>query len=51
MKTTYAPKFPELKFLPRYYRDYGFSPLHRYEMLIAMRNAKVSIGAKLNYGS
>jgi hypothetical protein len=44
MKTTYAPKFPDIKNA----YDSAFSgPLVDYHKLIAMRNAKVS---KLNYG-
>lgn len=49
MKTTYAPKFPDIK------SDFELflvktAPLLNYERLIRERNLKVSIGDKLNYG-
>lgn len=48
--TTYAPKFPSIKVdLFAFMTAQG--PILNYERLIRMRNAKVSIGARLNYGS
>lgn len=49
MKTTYAPKFPDVK------SDFELflvktAPLLNYERLIRERNLKVSIGDKLDYG-
>ncbi len=47
--TKYSPKFPSLKMdLFVFMMDNG--PLLNYERLVRMRNAKVSVGAKLNYG-
>lgn len=49
MNTTYAPKFPEIPEI-KLFGQGDIGPLKTYYYLIAMRNAKVSIGAKLNYG-
>jgi hypothetical protein len=47
---TYAPKFPETDLnKDKAIQNHG-NPLGNYYYLIALRNAKVSIGAKLNYG-
>lgn len=49
MKTTYAPKFPNVDDPSNMAASNPRGPLAYYYYLIAMRNAKVSIGAKLNY--
>jgi hypothetical protein len=45
--TTYAPKFPD------HTKPFTapFGPIAEYERIVLLRNLKVSIGAKLNYGS
>jgi len=44
------PKFPEPPELISPILNMSSGPLRTYYYLIAMRNAKVSIGDKLNYG-
>jgi len=46
--TTYAPKFPEVP--TSFDNTKSSGPLSDYKTLIVLRNLKVSIGAKLNYG-
>jgi len=47
--TTYAPKFPKTHTFRFLQNPKG--PLSNYDRMIALRNFRVSIGAKLNYGS
>jgi len=46
----YAPKFPQVKLNHFERKQRRVNPIEDYERLVAMRNAKVSIGAKINYG-